>query len=300
MNRLVSLNPPLPFKATCCICESDQAQAIYVYLHEKKEYHLLKCHCGHLFIHPIPLIELDARNMDSVEDADFWGNSFLKNLHTRLVIQPEIEKVKKVFNKSGANLLDIGCGTGWTTAIWKEAGFQTIGLESSPVRSKIAKEKYHLDVYPDHLENFKTDQLFDVIIMRHLFEHIEDPVAMLKKIKKFLKPNGILLIVIPNIACIGRYVFRENWEWVLPWHLHFYTPKTLSRLLTKTGFIKIEIYQTPSPLWYPHTLNKAIFGSNPKFKFPHSMALFLSLPIVLLGWIFNLNDNMTLIFRNDR
>ncbi len=136
--------------------------------------------------------------------------------------------------------------------------------------------------------------------MRHLLEHIENPRAMLTKVSEFLKPQGILLIVIPNINCIGRFIFRENWEWVLPWHLHFYTPKTLSRLLIDCGYTKLQIYQTPSPLWYPHTLNKAIFGENSKWKFPNWLAFSLSLPIVLLGAILNLNDNMTLIFRNDK
>lgn len=76
-----------------------------------------------------------------------------------------------------------------------------------------------------------------------------------------------------------------------------YTPTTLSRLLAKSGFEKLKVYQMPSPLWYPHTLNKALFGPDPKFKFPHALAVMLSLLVVFIGMPLNLNDNMTLIFR---
>jgi len=108
------------------------------------------------------------------------------------------------------------------------------------------------------VENFQTDTKFDVIIMRHLLEHIEDPSAMLKKIQSFLKPEGLLIIIIPNIDSIGRYIFGENWEWILPWHLHFYTPRTLTMLVEKMGYKKMKCYQMPSPLWYPKSLGRLL------------------------------------------
>ena len=123
------------------------------------------------------------------------------------------------------------------------------------VAKEMAEKRYGIPVSRAHVENFYTDELFDIVVLRHILEHIADPVPLLSKINTLLKPSGLLLIVIPNINCIGRYVFKENWEWVLPWHLHFYAPKTLTRLLEKTGYKKLRIYQTPSPLWYPHTLN---------------------------------------------
>ena len=283
----------------CIICGEYESTQEYTYHYDDNQSGILRCsNCGHLFIKPVPLVSLNDRTMVSIDDAEFGGSHFLKKLQKIFVIEKEIKKVKKCLSADQPALLDLGCGTGWTTAIWRDHGFRVTGLEPSESRRKIAQERHRLEVSDKHIENFTADQRFDVVVMRHLLEHIEDPNKVLAQIKSFLKPDGILLIIIPNINCIGRYIFKENWEWILPWHLHFYTPKTLEKLLVKSGYRKIEIYQMPSPLWYPRTLNKALFGANAKFKFPESVALILCLPIVFLGFIFNLNDNMTLIFRN--
>jgi len=236
--------------------------------------------------------------MDSIPDAELFGSKILKTIYEKIVIGREIKAVRKFTSVPNPHVLDIGCGTGWTTAIWQENGFTVTGLEPSQSRSDIARKTYGISVVHDHIEHFKPAEKFDVIIMRHLLEHIEDPVSTLTVVRSFLKPNGILLIVIPNINCIGRYIFKENWEWVLPWHLHFYTPTTLRRLLEKTGYQKLKIYQMPSPLWYPHTLNKALFGDKSRSRFPQWLSLSLCIPLIALGMLLNLNDNMTLVFQN--
>jgi len=304
MNSLTrNKKPSIHQDITCQICGQKSTRALYTYTYNLKISHILQCqHCYHLFIYPVPLGELKERNMNSLSDAELFHSSLLKILYKKFIIDKEVCVVKKFLTTSSKlRLLDIGCGTGWTTSLWREHGFETLGLESSLVRSEVAKNKYGLEVITEHFENFSkaTYEHFDIIILRHLLEHIDRPKEFLEKVRAILKSQGILLIVIPNINCMGRFVFRENWEWVLPWHLHFYTPKTLTRLLEDTGYRKLKIYQMPSPLWYPHTLNKALFGSASKIKLPNFAALLLSLPIVLLGVILNLNDNMTLIFQNE-
>ena len=48
-----------------------------------------------MFIHPAPLVELSDRNMDTLSDAEFFGNSWMKWLHEHIVINREIRWVKK-------------------------------------------------------------------------------------------------------------------------------------------------------------------------------------------------------------
>jgi len=254
-----------------------------------------------MFIHPIPLPSLESRNMDTESDAEFFGNNFLKILHRKLVISPEIRKVKKYLASNSATVLDIGCGTGWTTSIWKENGFQPVGLESSQARAEIAQKRYGIPTELQHIENYQPSEKFDVAIMRHLLEHIEHPARVLEKVRGFLKDDGLIVVVIPNINSIGRFIFEEKWEWVLPWHLHFYTPKTLSALLEKCGYEKICVYQTPSPLWYPNCLRYAL-GENSRLgklyaRIPLILQILPFVPILLCGMLLNLNDNMTLIFK---
>ena len=293
-------NPVVQNNISCLICDTKNSRSLFTYRYDDKSSDIREClECGHLYMYPVPLEDLTKRTMDTISDAEFFGHPVLKFLHEQLVINREMNIVNHILHVDHKSLLDIGCGTGWSTAIWQKNGFKVTGLEPSLTRSKIARDVHHLTVSNEHLENFKTDELFDVIVLRHLLEHIENPTAMLKKIKTFLKPDGLLLIVIPNIDCLGRYLYQEHWEWVLPWHLHFYTPKTLTRLLTKLGYSKMKIYQTPSPLWHPQTLNRALLHSL-KIQIPASLALLFSLPVVFAGFLSNKNDNMTLLFRNSR
>ena len=152
-----------------------------------------------------------------------------------------------------------------------------------------------------HLGDLDADKKYDLIVLRHVLEHIEDPGDFLRELKTHLKESGFILVTIPNINSIGRYLFKEKWEWVLPWHLHFYHPKTLKALAEKTGFESVKLYQMPSPLWYPSSLGRYFGEYSIINKLLTSYAklstlIFVS-PIVLLGMALGLNDNMTLIAR---
>lgn len=305
MNQLTQCKENITLKDTSCIvCGFNQARAVYAYHYDGHRAHILRClSCGHMFIYPIPLIDLESRTMESLSDAEFFGNGFLKILHENIVINREIRWVRKFIHGSAPRLLDIGCGTGWTTAIWRKNGFKTVGLEPSLQRGKLAQEKYGIEIYHAHIERFEPKEKFDLVIMRHLLEHIKDPQELLSKIHSFLHKDGLLLVVIPNINSLGRYLFREHFAWVLPWHLHFYNPKTLTMLLEKNGYKKMKIYQMPSPLWYPEMLCQ-FFGENhsiTKFFKRRSRIFNIAFcsPIVFLGLLLNLNDNMTLIFKNN-
>ena len=305
MNKLTPIKDKTLTKADrpCIICAAKDAAGIYNFHHNDQDCVIYRCaSCGHMYIDPVPLEDLNSRNMDTVEDAEFFNNKTLQKVYRALIINREIRLARKYIAAEAPRLLDIGCGTGWITSVWAENGFNVTGLESSPVRAKIARERHGLNIAEKHIETYEPEEKYDIVIMRHLLEHIEDPESVIKKVRTFIKPGGVLLVVIPNINAIGRYMFKENFEWVLPWHLHFYNPKNLARFLTKQQFDEIKVYQTPSPLWYPAAVAKAAGGRDTalgRFMLNKGrlIPLILVSPIIFIGWIFNLNDNMTLFFR---
>ena len=187
--------------------------------------------------------------------------------------------------------------------MWQKNGFDVKGIEPSAIRAQVARDKFGLKIFNGHIEEFKESKVFDVILMRHLLEHIEHPHKVLTDVKRMLDDDGLLVITIPNINCIGRYVFRDSWAWVLPWHLHFYHPKTLRRLLKSQGFEILKLYQIPSPLWYPESFSA--WFKNRGWTILSSRILGViwivpSLALVLVGFIFGKNDNMTVIARKER
>lgn len=293
---------PVRSSLRCIVCGNAGFRALFCYTYHQKQSHIVECQtCGHLCMDPVPLVELNERNMETIGDGEMFGSALLRRLYRSIVIGREVSEVKDLLKKEKPRLLDIGCGTGWTTSIWRDEGFDTVGLEPSQARSQYCRDTYGLEVFTGHVEAFESDEKFDVITLRHLLEHIADPAQVLRKIRTLLKEDGVLLITVPNIRCMGRMIFQENWEWILPWHLHFYHPQTLPRLLRNANFEPVRMYQMPSPLWYSHALINTLgprsraAGWVRKIPRPVSMTLFS--PLILLGLVLGMNDNLTVISR---
>jgi len=289
---------------SCPSCEIGVGTVRYKYIQDDKESRIYHCsQCDLMFARPVFIPELSHRQMDSIDDAELFNNPFLKNLHENFIIKREILTVRKILSKKDFSLLDIGCGTGWTSNIWKNEGVRVTGLEPSATRAKIAKERYGLRVIPTYIENFESPEKFDVIIMRHIIEHLENPLSVLTKVKHHLNKDGLILIIVPNIDCIGRFIFGTKWTWVLPWHCNFFNPKSTASLLNKAGFAVIKSYQMPSPLWYPDSLLKVLpFSSNFIKAFYNklsALSFVIFVPLIALGFMSGLSDNLTIIAKSN-
>ncbi len=53
-------------------------------------------------------------------------------------------------------------------------------------------------------EEFETDEQFDVIVIGHVLEHVESPPVILRRLRKYLAPGGVICSVVPNARSIHR------------------------------------------------------------------------------------------------
>jgi SAM-dependent methyltransferase len=108
--------------------------------------------------------------------------------------------------KDSPRMLDLGCGTGWLTAILAQFG-PTTGVELSPLAINRAREQY-----PD-IEflsgDFFTVPLprgtFDVVVSCQVMEHVDVPQRFVDLVAEVLKPDGHLLLVTDNWWNIARW-----------------------------------------------------------------------------------------------
>jgi 2-polyprenyl-3-methyl-5-hydroxy-6-metoxy-1,4-benzoquinol methylase len=89
--------------------------------------------------------------------------------------------VKRLLRTDTFTVLDIGCGTGWISSLWKGAGAEVVGLEPSIARGEYARRKYGIKIIPAYIEELHSQDRYDVIIMRHVLEHFSDPFHVLEK-----------------------------------------------------------------------------------------------------------------------
>lgn len=244
---------------------------------------------------PLALAQVHERQMESVDDAELFHSGLFQFLHKKLIIAPEISHVQKLLGRTDFSMLDIGCGTGWISRQWADAGARVTGLEPSVPRAAVARER-GIKVLSCYAEELDDSERYDLIVIRHVVEHLEDPKAILRSFVSRLNPDGLLLVVVPNIDCIGRKIFDADWTWVLPWHCNFFSPRSLTHLLERCGFQVVKSWQTPSPLWYPESFARRFprLGALLKIS-PLTMLLFA--PLVGLGYISGYSDNLTMIAR---
>ncbi len=146
-------------------------------------------------------------------------------------------------------LLDIGCGIGWVVKEANTRGFVASGIDTNPEYVSAGKKYLKVNLIHSSLENFKTKQKFDVVVLKHVLEHIIDPQDFLAKVKKLVAPKGYIMVSCPNIHSLMAMLFLERWYGLVPmehrWH---YTQNNLPQLLSKNGFnIKRVVI---SNMWY--------------------------------------------------
>ena len=108
----------------------------------------------------------------------------------------------------GASVLELGTGDGLLTAALQQAGIEAELLEGSPILCRRARERHGpaLSVHHALFETFTPARAYDAVLALHVLEHLDDPIAILRRIAAWLKPGGTLIIVVPNRASIHRRV----------------------------------------------------------------------------------------------
>lgn len=286
----------------CPACGAAVATAGYLYEEGDATSYFMTCgECSFIFCRPLILPELDERQMDGIDNAEMFNSRLMKKLYVILFIRRELAKIRKHHPRRELSLLDIGCGTGWTSSIYAAHGFRVTGLEPSAPRATVAREKYGLRVIDDYLENLTLEETFDVIVFRHVIEHFADPASLVRSARRLLAPGGCMLVVVPNINCLGRYLFDTRWAWILPWHCNFFTPKSLRVFLRRSGFEVVDLYQTPSPLYFPGSFARRFPGRLSRWLVTkHKVAAMLALsPLAVAGSLLGMGDNLNAVVRVD-
>lgn len=128
------------------------------------------------------------------------------------------------------------------------------GIESDPQSYAVAQKNNYKFLLNKNIEQALADpslidQKFDFILLGDVLEHLLHPEEVLRSLKNFIKPNGRLLISLPNV---GHYSVRfallqGKWDMLDSGimdrtHIHFYTFKTAKALLEQQGW-RVEAFR---------------------------------------------------------
>ena len=148
-------------------------------------------------------------------------------------------------------MVDIGCGAADYMVRLRDAGWDVVGLEPSPYAAARARETYGVTVLEDTFPSKKlTAGSFDLVTAQQVLEHLENPLVALKSMRELLRPEGRLMITVPNASSWSSTFFGAAWiGWDVPRHLTHFTPNTLSTMAEECGFKVLRVQSIRQGGW---------------------------------------------------
>lgn len=163
----------------------------------------------------------------------------LEEFYRRTVLRDHLSFVTRALREAGEGLvLDFGCGGGLFLGMLRERGVKVLGMDFSAPALRVAWRAQGVPSVCGTLANPPlAPASCAVVTMFHVLEHLEDPAAYLKAARELLRPEGRLIVQVPNAACWQFLLLGENWSGLdVPRHLLNFRTQDLDNLLDYCGF----------------------------------------------------------------
>lgn len=195
-------------------------------------YALYQCpSCELISTYPRPTNEIytpsrDEQGQYASEDDWSWNDRLIRSI--------------KSYKPSGT-LLDLGCNAGEFLEVAEQAGFTPEGIEFDEVAAKEAQKRGRKVVRGDFL-TMQFEQQYDVVLMNHVLEHIPQVDQVSKALSQIVKPDGVVLINVPNIHGLIAQVMGPKWSILAPHeHIWFFSKWAIHKMFA-SDFKSIEIF----------------------------------------------------------
>jgi SAM-dependent methyltransferase len=195
---------------------------------------IVQCrHCGHVYANPTwgsqQLLDAYSAVEDEIYLAERFGRERTFTKHLK-----HLERWTGPGN--GRRLLDVGAYIGVFVEVAEAAGWKACGLEPSLWAAGIARDR-RLSVINGTLDAPELQgHLFDVVTLWDVIEHLEDPASELVKARQLLLPGGIIAIHTMDVDSVAARLMGPRWPWLMDMHLHYFSRKSLRRLLEQSSF----------------------------------------------------------------
>ena len=151
-------------------------------------------------------------------------------------------------------LLDIGAGTGDFLAYMNQNNWQTIGFEPNQNARNLAIAKGVL--FANNLSDLAPSS-FDVITLWHVLEHVSAIDEQIKTLQKLLKPNGVIVVAVPNFNSFDARYYGKFWAaFDVPRHLWHFSKTAIKLIFQKHNMEISKIYPMKFDAFYVSLLSE--------------------------------------------
>jgi SAM-dependent methyltransferase len=162
-------------------------------------------------------------------------------------------------------LLDLGCGDGGVLWLARRDGWEVEGVELFAEQAALVRERLGVPVAAADIMTYEGARgAWDVVLLRHVLEHLPDPVRALAKIRDLLAPGGAAILEFPNIDALDARVRRALDRWGVhrrhyaatyrPGHVHEFCRASFAYAAARAGLV-VERWET----YAMHPLKYALY-----------------------------------------
>jgi SAM-dependent methyltransferase len=239
---------------TCPVCHTTD-NSFYIktnaLMHEenKEIYNFNLCNlCETVFLtNPVSISNLSSYYTDNYlpyKGALAWGkySSFVEKSQRNLDLS-RLKIIKKILSKTGpeSSILDVACGNpSFLEIVKQKLNVNTTGIDFSDLGWQ-NKNFSALKLIKVAIEDFQTDELFDVITLWHYLEHDYNPQKTIEKLHQLLKSGGKIVIEVPDYKSITARNQKEYWQgWHSPRHISLFSKKSFDVLFDSEKWKIVE------------------------------------------------------------
>jgi 2-polyprenyl-3-methyl-5-hydroxy-6-metoxy-1,4-benzoquinol methylase len=210
-----------------------------------------------LITHPQPSLDNLPRYYESpdyISHTDGKRSFFEKLYHfiKKIALSNKLKLINAHSNQGA--LLDIGAGTGEFLSVAKNNGWNVTGIEPSPKAKAIAE--YKGVSFVPNLDSIPS-QSFDVITMWHVLEHVPDLDHQINELKRIVKPNGTIIIAVPNFNSFDAKHYGKFWAaFDVPIHFWHFSKTAIQKLFKEKNLNLIEVLPMKFDSFYVSLLSE--------------------------------------------
>jgi SAM-dependent methyltransferase len=196
--------------------------------------------------------------------------------------------------RTPGHVLDIGAGRGRFVAEARRAGWRADGIEPSQ-RGVAGARALGIDLQPGGIDDADVAEgSLDAATLWHVLEHLDEPGAALARIAGWLRPGGLLLVGVPNLASVQARAGGATWYHLdVPRHRTHFTVAGVHALLHANGLEPVSTHHvlaehnpfglwqslvsraTRTPSWLYHALKR-----NAPLRSRDALVTAIALPLV--------------------
>jgi SAM-dependent methyltransferase len=253
--------------------------------------------CRHIWLNPRPAVSTLA----TIYPPDYYAYRYRDEINAvALSAKDRIDSRKlagllKSLDRAPSSFLDVGCGDGRFLELMAQRGVareRCYGLElDENVVAQVRSRGF--SAYAERIEDATEipDASLDLATMFHVLEHVEDPVACVQQLVRWLAPGGVLAIETPNVDSLDRRLFRGTWwgGYHIPRHWNLFSPEGLSSVLGEAGLEVVETrFQTGHSFWMWSVHHRLRYGRHPRRRLARWFNPFKGLPFLAAFTAFDL------------